>query len=238
MPTNILKNSILAVWAVFFAWLVSFGQNHLARLLHPRLWWLLVCGAVVLVLFLVVNLRRAPPSQRRISLWWRWPSFLILLVPILYFVSMQKARFNGQTFASRTLQTETGFREQGDIKMPASDNPPPDVSSSEVSLLRLFTDPGQYTDKEVEVTCQTLQDQRLPEDLMICYRFKISCCAADAQPIFVLVKKAAGSTVIANDTWIRVKGRFSLSTTKDTRGPLILAETITTEKEPSVPFIF
>lgn len=193
---------------------------------------------MILALFLVVNLKRAAVLQGRITLWWRWPSLLILLVPILYFVPMQKARFNGQTFASRTLQTDAGFREQGNVKVPAAEDAPIDNTSSVVSLTRLFTEPGQYMDKEVEVECQALSDQRLPDELMLCYRFKITCCAADAQPIFILVKKVKGSTAVADDTWIRVKGRFSRYLINDTRIPLISAQTMTTEQEPSVPFIF
>ena len=239
MPTMLLKNCILAAWAVFFVWLISFGQGHLARLLHPRLWWLVICGAGILLLFLIVNLRRPTVSQTEPSLWWRWPSLLILLVPLLYFSLMQQARFNGDTFARRILQTEAGMLEQEDIKgLPAPGEVSTDNESSEVSLSLLSTDPGPYLGKQVEVVCQALQDQRFPPELMICYRFRINCCAADAQPVFLLVKKTAGDPPVANDSWIRAKGLLSLQINGEIKIPLLTAESLAIEKEPAVPFVF
>lgn len=94
---------------------------------------------------------------------------------------MQNARINSRTFASRILQTDTEFYQQGIAGIPAEDSAI-DATSSEVSLTRLYADSGKYTGKEVEVRCQVLQDQRLPYDLMLCYRSRIDDCAVEALP--------------------------------------------------------
>jgi hypothetical protein len=84
---------ILAGWACFFGWLVSYGQGHLGRLLHPNLWWLVISATIILTLFLAVNLRRSIGATRQSFLWMRWPSLFILLVPLLYFIPAQKRTF-------------------------------------------------------------------------------------------------------------------------------------------------
>lgn len=60
---------------------------------------------------------------------------------------------------------------------------------------------GKYTGKEVKVVCQALQDSgyRLPDDLMLCYRFRINRCAADTQPVYIFVRKVKDGAPVAND---------------------------------------
>ena len=57
MITRLLQAGIMGAWATFFTWLFAVEQPTLARLLHPRLWWLVLAGAVVLLIFLGVALR-------------------------------------------------------------------------------------------------------------------------------------------------------------------------------------
>ena len=52
MITRLLQAGIMGAWATFFTWLFAVEQPTLARLLHPRLWWLVLAGAVVLTWWL------------------------------------------------------------------------------------------------------------------------------------------------------------------------------------------
>jgi len=239
MPTKILKCLLLALWAGFFAWLVVFGQGHLARLLHPKLWWLVVCGAIVLLQFLAVSCGKPATTTREVSLWWRWPTFLILLVPLLYGIMLPKARFNAQTFAHRTVQAPDGSLVQTAQATPVqpADEEEGEGETAEVPLTRLNDQAARYAGKEVETVCQGMRDPQLPEDLMICYRFLINCCAADARPVFILVKKT-GQAFPGNDSWVRVKGPLSLYENRGFTIPMITAETLNAEKEPAFPFLF
>ena len=237
MPTKIGQCVLLALWAGFFLWLIGFGQPYLARLLHPKLWWLLGCGAVVLVLFFAVGCTRSTVSGGAASLKWRWPSLLILAVPLLYGSLLPTARFDARTFAQRAVQVpeETALQEVGDQAAAAGEDEVADAA--EVPLTRVNAEAAQYAGKEVEAVCQGMRDPQLPDDLMICYRFLISCCAADARPVFVLVKRTE-QTFPANDAWVRVKGRVSLYESRGFRIPMITADTLATVKEPAFPFLF
>lgn len=237
MPTKIGQCVLLALWAVSFLWLVSFGQPYLARLLHPKLWWLLGFGAGVLVLFFAVGCTRSTGAVGAAPLKWRWPSLLILVVPLLYGSLLPTARFDAQTFAQRAVQVpdETALQEIGD--QAATDGEESVADAAEVPLTRINAEAERYAGKEVETVCQGMRDPQLPDDLMICYRFLISCCAADARPVFVLVKRTE-QTLPANDTWVQVKGRVSLYESRGFLIPMITAESLATVKEPAFPFLF
>ena len=240
MPTKILQCLLLALWAGFFLWLIVFGQIHLARLLHPKLWWLVVCGAVVLLLFLVVNWNRPAATVQGESLRWRWPTFLILLLPLLYGIMLPTARFDGQTFAHRVVQVSDGASVQSGQAGQADEEEGEEGEGGEISevpLTRLNAEAARYAGKNVEAVCQVLRDQQLPEDLMICYRFVITCCAADARPVFVFVKKT-DQPFPEKDTWVRVKGRLDLYENRGFTIPMITVGTLTVEKEPAFPFLF
>lgn len=231
----------MAAWAVFFLWLYTVAQPTLARLLHPRLWWLVLAGALVLLLFCGVALRRfkQPAAQ---PLRWSWPAYLILLVPLCYAGQMQSARFNSQTFFDRSAatieSTETVQDEQSRQRatepsaIPATAGPP-----AEVSFSQIVQDPKHYAGQTVEVLCQALADPRLPEDQLICYRFRITCCAADAQPVFVFVNRR-NFPLPAQDAWLRVRGTLSAHTVGGITFPLIHALHLQQEQEPSFPFVF
>ncbi|MDO8945868.1 MAG: TIGR03943 family protein [Desulfocapsaceae bacterium] len=239
---QIIKLMILAEWACFFGWLVSYGQSSLNRLLHPNLWWLLICAAIILMLFLAVNLQRQITPSRQGEFWLQCPSLLILLIPLLYFIPAQQGRLNATSLEKRGIQTNTGFI-QGNIATDtaANDSYPPLLEKkkapSDIPLTKLAMNPDEYMGKEVEVVCKTFIDPRLPDDLFMCYRYLITCCAADAMPVFLFIKYSEAKS-IKNDSWIRAKGPFSLIENAKTTVPSIQSDSILYIDEPPFPYIF
>jgi putative membrane protein len=244
MNRNLLisKIFILSAWTLFFGWLGSFGQPQLGRLLHPSLWWLVICATIVLALFLAVNLNRQATSSPQNNFWLRWPSLLILLLPLLYFIPTQKGGFNAATLQKRGIQTESGFVSSSLPAMPSTDSayPPPldkKKPQTDISLAQLAINPQDYQGNEVEVVCMTFIDARLPENLFMCYRYLITCCAADATPVFIFIKNPEARSV-KNDTWIRAKGPFSLIENANTVVPSIQADSVQYIDEPPFPYLF
>ncbi|KAF0189835.1 MAG: hypothetical protein FD168_133 [Desulfobulbaceae bacterium] len=241
---QIVKIIILAAWAAFFGWLVTFGQQQLGRLLHPSLWWLVGAATVVLILFLAVNLCRQLPAAQQGDGWLKWPALLILLVPLLYFIPAQSSRFGAETLAKRGIQTTAGFIPQAvNSEAEESDDkgyPPPlpaRKANTDTPLTRLSMEPQNYEGKEVEIVCQTFVDERLPADLFMCYRYLISCCAADALPVFVFVKYPEARS-IKSDQWIRAKGAFSRIENAQIMVPSIQTEKVEYIDEPPFPYLF
>lgn len=293
MISRLLQASIMAVWAVFFLWLFAVDQPALARLLHPRLWWLVLGGAVVLLLFCGVAFSRLTAPDPSTGLRWTWPSYLVLIVPLVYFWPMQSARFDSRTFLDRStsitalapvqgvataqdplvppkvrasgsdvvldsqiqgdMATPTPLRPTGEtalletlssqiplappLQNETATQDPVEPTDESVSFSQIIIDPKQYTGRKVEVVCQVLSDQRLPSSQFICYRFRISCCAADALPVYLFVEKQ-GHQVPVNDSWVRVQGMLSTHKVNGAPFPLIHADGIHADKEPSFPFVF
>lgn len=230
-----LEIILLGVWAFFFGWLVTLGQKDLARLLHPNLWWLVTCASVILILFLMVNLKRHVARDRKNGSTRNWSSLLILFIPLLYFTHTQSARFNTDTFTKRILQTEDRFVQGSFSERVAAEIQQYEEENIEVPITKLFLQAKKYTGKEVEVVCQSWADERLPDNLIMCYRYLISCCAADARPIFIFINPPEGTTV-EHDKWLRVKGTVSLTGEVGREVPTIKPDSILYVEEPTFPY--
>lgn len=233
MATKTVRIILLGLWAGFFAWIVSLGQKDLARLLHPDLWWLVICATGILLLFLAVNCRRLVVGRQETSILWQWPGLATLLVPLLFFFQVQDARFNADTFSKRSIPTAEGFR-QGDINLKDLGD---ESASTDIPLTRLVFASNTYIGKDVEVVCQTLVNDRLPEGIAMCYRYLMNCCAADAMPVFIFIKPLQ-ETAIENDTWIRAKGILSMRKNSDIEVPMISADSVEYVEEPAFPYVF
>lgn len=241
MAVRAVQCLLLLVWAVFFSWLLTAGQAHLARLLHPRLWWLPAVGAGIVLVFLFVNLGPLRSSRGQGLLRWQWPRFAILLVPVLYTYSLSSARLDSAAFSRLALRPQDGFVQGG--VMPGSAPVPalPGDGSGDrgdIPLTRLYAQQEQYLGKPVEVVCQLLKDEALPDGLSICYRFTIFCCAADARPIFVFLQPDEALENHGTDAWLRVRGVLAVYENKGLRTLQIQPEHIERVKEPAFPFIF
>lgn len=233
MTVKILRILLLGMWTCFFTLLVSIGQKHLSHLLHPNLWWLVICAALILQVFLAVNCRRIVTSRQERSFFWQLPSLLILLVPLLFFFQFKDARFDADTFRKRSISTAEGFRRGEKVFSEQKE----EQNSTEISLIQLNFNNEKYLGKEVEAVCQTFVDDRLPKGIAMCYRYMMTCCAADAMPIFVFIEHPK-KLVIENDKWIRVKGILSMKKNSGVEVPLISLESSKYVKEPPFPYVY
>lgn len=240
MGVRMVQCLLLLVWAVFFFWLLSAGQTHLARLLHPRLWWLPAVGGAIILIFLGVNLGRLRSGRGQGLLRWQWPRFAILLVPVLYIWPLGSARLDSDAFSRLALRPQDGFAAG---LMPGSAPIPPLPGGSsggggDIPLTRLYAEQERYVGRPVEVLCRLLKDDSLPDGQSICYRFTIFCCAADARPIFVFLQPDEALAARNTDDWLRVRGLLGVYENKGLRTLSIQAEHIEQVEEPAFPFVF
>ena len=231
MAIAVAKIVILAGWAVFLGWLPLFGRADLARLLHPDLWWLLLAAVVVLALLAAVQCRSLSRLRHQPSSWWQWPSLAILLLPPLFFLQAREARFDGETFAKRSLASLEAYRPpQSTEEAPAAD------LSGEVPLSTLYGNIDAYLGKEVEVVCQTLDNRQLPENVVMCYRYLMNCCAADAMPLFIFISYGEGEAV-QGERWVQARGTLSLHRGGGLTVPQLTLGRMSYVEEPAFPFL-
>jgi len=241
MTLRLLKILTLFLWSLFLAWLLTFGKNDLSRLLHPRLWWLVACGALLFFIFFIrqtlsIRSHRAHPGTSR-----QWPALLLLCLPLLFFLQIPGARFTSDTFQLRRLSSTTLDSPDDSIvatvPSPGTDETTAADPTGEVSLLQVYSKQEQYLDTEISVRCQTFVDDRLPENTVMCYRYLITCCAADARPLFIFLQHPK-TLAIENDAWISTRGKMTLIQNDNISVPALEIKDVLYVDEPAFPFLY
>ena len=110
-----------------------------------------------------------------------------------------------------------------------------DESTTDMSFTKIIRQPEKYQNKEVEIVCQSFVSDKIPENMAMCYRYLITCCAADALPIFVFLKNRS-ELEIETDRWIKVNGPLALFYNNNMEFISIDTKTIEYVEEPSFPW--
>jgi uncharacterized repeat protein (TIGR03943 family) len=98
-------------------------------------------------------------------------------------------------------------------------------------------DPAAFAGKEATVTGFVYRDDRFATNEMMVSRFIVSCCAADAAPIGLIVR-AENSADFADDAWIEVTGVFEPGRLDGEAVPILIADTITPVDVPEQPYLY
>lgn len=231
MILRILNIILLSVWAIFFFWLLTFGRGDLVRLLHPRLWWGLGVAVVVLVLFLVSLIFSNKHTKSDKPILMEFPGILTLLVPILYFSIAAEARLDGTALQNRIIQSDNGMYLNSVPSFEIFDEP----QSSGMVFAKILRKPKDFEGQQVEVVCQSLVNEKLPENIAGCYRYMITCCAADALPAFIFLNHSS-ETEIENDRWIKIKGPLSIISNNGVQFPSVAIKAVEYVEEPAFPW--
>ncbi len=237
---RILQVIVALAWIVAFWFLVQriWGPPPLGKFLHPDYWWLVEMGAAILVLF-VISLAYFDPhrsGRRGLGLVLQVG---IMLLPLLYLPIAVSAQLSPEAARKRSLYAASGGQinrstttaravfstMSGDYRL--KENP---------SLLRLVMEPKPYEGRRVTMTGMVYQDDKLPENSFICYQLTIYCCAADAQPVGVLVEYDKPQPV-EKSGWVKVEGIVGFTELGDDRLPKITAEKVQAIIPPNVPYL-
>lgn len=231
MILRILNIILLSVWAIFLFWLLTCGRGDLVRLLHPRLWWGLGIAVVVLVLFIVslIFSNRHTKSDKPILM--EFPGMLTLLVPILYFSIAAEARLGEASLQNRVIQSDNGMYLNNLPSFEIFD----ETQSSGMIFSEILRKPKDFEGQQVEVVCQSLVNEKLPENVAMCYRYMITCCAADALPAFLFLSHK-GKMEIENDRWVQINGSLSIIRNNGMEFPSIEIEALEYVEEPAFPW--
>lgn len=220
----------LAVWAAFLVWLLTFGKSDLIRLLHPRLWWVLSVAVIVLILFLASLVTCFRQTEKK-SLLIELPGIVTLLIPVLYFFIAKDARLDETSLQNRIIQNDNGVYQNNLPSFEIFDK----SKSSDMSFSRILRDPQKYENHDVEIVCQSFINEKLPENTAMCYRYLITCCAADALPVFFFLSHQ-DQLKIENDRWVKVKGLLSIIKRDDMQFPSVKIDTLEYVEEPAFPW--
>ena len=203
--TERLPVIVYSVWAFFY--LVMLCDGNYQAFLQLRFWVLMAGGAVITVLYLVSCLVRKPFSGggHHFGEAGAWVRASLLCLPILFLWNAWGDGLGTYALSKRFIQLTTVTVSEQELKTVVSDGSPPVA----VSVLSLANNPKPFMGKRVFTEGIVYRDEKVPEGHFILFRFVIACCAADAQPVGILVQ-AGNLEKLKNDMWVHVEGRFEL----------------------------
>lgn len=258
---------VLLIWTWFLGWLMlPAGTRQLAKLLHPDLWWLVTAGSVVVLLFTVATFCNRAPRRttifRRLA---SMPRMLLLLLPILYFTNIGHGQLGEDALRKRSLAgglngvialSSEEVLKQRQATDPSAEMPPAPADFAAVARLeekktadgvtiksvvddfqRLILEPSSHIDKKVTLLGLVHREKDFGPQTFYCFRFRITCCAADAMPVGVLVRHQISNELMAG-SWVRVDG-IMRQTFKESSSKLFLeAVTVVPAGAPDFPYVF
>ena len=215
---------VFGVWTVLFTWLLVGGKYQ--TFLQPSLWPLLAIGLVITLLFAAVAFLPAQSGHSHTHGQASWARAAILLMPIAYMLVSANASLGSHAFSKRSL---------GGIPLFASSaGRPQGAVEGEATIIEILSNPNGFIGKHVETAGAIYRAERLKPGSFLIFRFLIVCCAADAQPVALLVD-AGDLAIPETDLWVLVSGTVEAVQVEDKQAPCIRADRIEVVDPPPPP---
>jgi uncharacterized repeat protein (TIGR03943 family) len=122
-----------------------------------------------------------------------------------------------------------------DIKVPVG-------GVHDLTIIEVYKAPKLYEGKTVSMVGMVDRNddvrRKYGEKTMILYRFMIACCAADAQPVALMVETKSAVNFQAENVWVKVQGRFTLIKDNGKTVPYLRDATISTVTRPEKEYLY
>lgn len=208
-PTRTLRSVALAAWAGLFTYLWLSGRW--AEFIGPRTEWVVPFGAIVLIVVTVVSLvgiRTSGPVQRPSV--GELVSVAVLVAPVLALIAVPEPRLGALAAENKGDAAPLVLDEDAerDAATPADE---------ELELFDVVAANNGYADtvgvgSRVKLTGIFRDPDRETATSFLVTRFRISCCAADAQGYSVRVEPAGRPPKdVEQDDWVEVTGTMARS---------------------------
>ncbi|HCY85521.1 MAG TPA: TIGR03943 family protein [Desulfobacteraceae bacterium] len=214
---RLLPALVLAVWFFALAWLIR--DDHFQLFLKPDFKWLIYTGMIIsLVLtagLISKGISRMPVPKHA------WIKGLILLLPIGFIFSAGENTL-GEYALSKRVMVIPGAAETPlnptitspaptpvENKVSETTNQEENQSPAPVSISTLIREFDRFNGMPVQVEGMFAETIDGHDELSAVFRYFITCCAADAQPVGVFIPRPEKSE-LKSDDWVRVSGRVAM----------------------------
>ncbi len=214
--------------------LVRLGTSDaLLRFVRPyaRIWVVLagIAFAVLGAWSLIVDRRNADPSDEHAT-----RTGWLILAPIVALLVVAPPAL-GTFTASRT---PSAIARPADPAFPALSGPAPHVDGLTDFAARAVWDDGRtLTGQSVQLTgfvAAVTPDHRPGAPSFVLARLAITCCAADARPIYVGID--SGTPPGPAGTWLQVTGTYAGVSPYDAQLPELSVSAMSVVREPADPY--
>lgn len=239
-----LENLLMIVILSGYIWMIMrlFAKNKLSYYIHPDYIWMTLASAAVLLtvlVFVIISIGFREKKTALSSGLLKHPLRLLLIfIPLVLFLLVEPKALSSQAFASRT----SGLGNE--LALSRSNQAPAFVINTEkrelVDWVRLFAqneNPEDFISLKGKVSGFVLKSEDLPDGYFTIARYVISCCAADARPVGILVKYDSAKFEVKPDQWVEVKGSFEVDQVGGEQKPVLNLEEIKPIEVPDNPYI-
>ncbi len=238
-------------WFVFLVWSVVFGVFYFSGIyvefLNPQFSWLMLLGFILCSVFFAVLFACGPnrhecghaDHHHGASIL----RMMILLTPVMFALNYGSWQLGSFAFDKRAVGVTRvgGIAENGNKTGDVASLPIVKTSENsepvEVSLVEIHSKFEKLTGRKVITQGMYMSETPgLPEDSYVIFRFLIVCCAADAQPLAVMIRgnRPAG---VSDEKWLQVEGVLKSTDINGNVAVIIEAEKIVPVSAPKNPYM-
>lgn len=225
-------------WAATLLVLVKLGGYR--TFLRPELGAVLVGGYLILLLLVSAELfreREGTPHAAALL------SPAVLLVPILFLLNARGAELDGYALQKRMAGTPRVAA--GPAASPPAAPARDEVDASGaliVTPLDLNAAPGRYLGRDVALVGMVGKNDEVRGEFgpgaLVAFRFRVACCAADAQPFAVVVRPRGAQPEPPESAWVQVRGRFRLVEARGEKVPVVEDASLSITSAPVPKYLY
>jgi len=205
-----LPLAVFLIWLATLSWLLH--DDNFQLFLKPAFKGLVSAGvmfSLVLCAGLVVHLFQ-PDHTGTVE--HSWLNGLILLLPVMFIFPAAQNTLGEYAMQKRSMAASAVQREQPTTSNPGSLYPATDTApgqDKDISITTLVRKFDWFDGKQVSIQGLFAKTVSGHDELSAVFRYLITCCVADAQPVGVFISSRTGAG-LENNQWVRVKGRVEL----------------------------
>lgn len=166
-----------------------------------------------------------------------WAGLLLVISPIILGLLIPPKPLGAAAMSNRDLSakslTSVAAPESSIITKPKTDKNILDW----IIEFQSASSPTAFAGQEAKLIGFIYRDERFAPNEFMVSRFIISCCAADAAPLGLMVR-AAEDVTLADDAWVEVRGQFETGQLDGETVPVLAAAEITPTDVPEQPYLY
>lgn len=192
----------LVAWTAGLVYLIV-DDNYVLFLkpkFHALVWISLVIALVFIVSLLPGTFSGTLPEQKH-----PWVKAMILVLPLVFIIGAGQSTLGTYALSKRPMAS-LPEKEPSALK-----TSPPVTESGEAltSISTLVREFDRFSGKSVRLEGLFSGTVVNHDELSAVFRYFITCCAADAQPVGVFMNRVADDT-IQDNSWVRVEGKVAV----------------------------
>lgn len=231
-----IRVTVIAAWCLTMLWLLTTGNFQ--KFIAPSLWWLLLLGVICLLAFLIgIMISGGGESHHHGEADNAWVRASVVLMPLAFVaIATPQGSLGGFALEKRSLDLIDGPVEVAPVAPTESDTPRDPGAARELTLTDLLYNLEEEQGFRVTTEGMIFHSKRLGEGQCMLFRFVMTCCAADAMPVSVILVHPEVNG-LAGDAWVRVSGTAILTDVRGVKRAVVKADALEVIPEPKRPFL-